>query len=121
MPITVEPLDHRLTLHYRFSGSLVNADLVQVRDAELPYFDALPAGECMRVVVDLSAVETISTDLLPQLARLRIMRDPQVCQMIVAGANPYLRAMAISLGVFNGNHHALVFRPTFEDAVQALG
>lgn len=121
MPVAIQPLDQPLALHYRFSDPLVDIDLVKVRDAESPHFGALQEGECVRVVLDLSAVETISTDLLPQLARLRIMLDPRECKVIVAGANPYLRAMAISLGVFNANGREFVFCATLGDAVTALG
>lgn len=121
MPITVQPLDQPLALHYRFSDPLASNDLVKVRDAELPHYNALQDGECLRVVLDLSALETISSDLLPRLARLRIMLDPRVCRVIVAGANPYLRAMAISLGVFNDNNREFMFCATLEDAVSALG
>lgn len=121
MPIVVRPLDQPYALHYRFSSPLASKDLVLVRDAELPHYDALHEDECMRVVLDFSSMDTVSMGLLPRLARLRIMLDPQVCKVIVVGANPYLRAMAISLGIFNGNGREFVFCATLGDALQALG
>ena len=42
-----------------------------------------------------------------------------MCVVIVVGANPYLRALAISLGLLS-NQHAFIFRQTMDEALATL-
>lgn len=120
MPIALDVLDQPAALHYRFSGTISRDDLDTLQITEAAYFDALDDGDCMPVVADFSALDTVAADLLPQLGQLRLLRDPRICHTVIAGANPYLRAMAISLGIFAQTDQSLTFCASVDAAFDAL-
>jgi len=119
VPINVESLPTSDTLYYHFSGHITHDDLDNAQDAEASCFAPLGEGQCVTVIADMSGLHTISASLFPRLQNLRMVRDRRVCHVIVAGANPYVRALALSLGSFN-NPHRFIFRPTLADALQSV-
>ncbi len=119
MPITVEAIPALDALYYRFSGQITHDDLNSAQEAEAPCFALLGEDGCITVIADMSGLHTISADLFPRLQNLRMVRDRRVCRVIVVGANPYMRALALSLGSFNGPH-CFIFRSTLADALQSV-
>jgi len=119
VPINVEAIPASDALYYRFSGQITHDDLDSAQDAEASFFAPLGEGQCVTVIADMSGLHTISADLFPRLQNLRMVRDRRVCRVIVVGANPYMRALALSLGSFDGPHH-FIFRPTLADALQSI-
>ena len=107
------------TLAYQFEGRVTFDDLAALRDAERPHFEALPRDAHLSVIVDFSGLDTIPADLLPQLPHMRFVADPRVSVVIVVGANPYLRALAISLGMIV-TRPPFVFRRTMDEAMRSL-
>ncbi len=120
MPITIRRLDHDNVLHYCFHGAITHDDIVTLQETEAPYFAGLDDGDCLQIIADFSALETIAADLLPQLGQLRLLRDRRVCRTVIAGANPYLRAMAISLGTLARPDRRFTFSPTVDAALKLL-
>lgn len=123
MPITVEPLAQsngaEPVLVYRFSGRVTLADLENLRAQEAPFFSELAPNECLKIMLDFSELYTIPAELFAPLQHTRLVRDRRVCIVSVVGANPYLRALAISLGLIAARHN-FVFSATREDALQTL-
>jgi len=120
MPIEIKPFGRKGTLYYRFSGRIVADDLAIALQSEEPQFAALDEDECVTGIVNMSELSTISPALLSQLRTLRLLSDPRVCRVIVVGASPYLRALALSLGSLGHNGHEFIFRPTLAEALQAM-
>ncbi len=118
MPICIVPLTPT-TLAYQFEGRVTLADLDALRDAERPYFDAAPADVRISAILDFSGLDTISADLFPRLPHLRCIEDPRVRVVIVVGANAYLRALAISLGMIV-SRPPFVFRRSLDEAMRDL-
>ena len=119
MPISVQPIEPALILHYRFSGQITRDDLERVQDAEASYFQALGDGDGVTVIADMASLHTIGANLFSRLRNLRMVRDRRVRRVIVVGANPYLRALALSLGSIESEHE-FIFRPTLADALQSV-
>ncbi len=121
MSITVQSLSsNAYILHYCFSGQITAADLAQLGADERTFYDQLADDEVVSVLLDWSQLNTIPAQLFPQLQNMRLVRDEQVYWIIVVGANPYLRALAISLGVITANRR-FTFRATLADALHILG
>ena len=121
MPIRVQSLSsNAYILHYCFTGDITATDLAQLGIDERTYYDKLSDDEVMSVVLDWSNLDTIPANLFPQLQNMRLVRDEQVYWIIVVGANPYLRALAISLGVITANRR-FTFRSTYDEALVILG
>jgi hypothetical protein len=121
MPIDIQRLESDgAILHYRFAGSITAVDLKALAALEIPLFAGLGGDQCFHVVADWSQIDTIAADLFPQLQYMRLTRDPRVCRVVVIGANPYLRALAISLGVIAQNNR-FTFRASMDEALCLLG
>jgi hypothetical protein len=121
VPIEIERLESNpYILQYRFAGKITPADLSVLAAREAPLFAGLGVNECFSVVADWSQIETIAAPLFPHLQNMHLIRDPKVCWVIVVGANPYLRALAISLGVISQNSR-FAFRATLDEALRLLG
>jgi hypothetical protein len=116
VPIHVEQLEQDSVLHYRFSGNVTLHDLDTLYRVEESFFAALAEEQCFNVIADLSDLYTIEARLFAELQQMRMVRDDGVCVVVVVGANPYLRAMAISLGMLSGKHEFL-FRDRLDDAL----
>ena len=119
MPITVESIDAEPVLVYRFSGRVTLPDLENLRAQEAPFFNTLAPGECLKIMLDLSDLYTIPAELFAPLQHTRLVRDRRVCIVSVVGANAYLRALAMSLGLIAARHD-FVFSATREEALQTL-
>lgn len=119
MPIHIEASPASDALYYRFSGQITHDDLDSAQDAEASCFARLDDDQRITVIAEMSGLHTISADLFPRLQNLRMVRDHRVCRVIVVGANPYLRALALSLGSFDSPHH-FIFRPTLADALKSI-
>ena len=120
MPIHVQAFESGSVLHYRFSGQLTADDLSAAAIAEEPYFHALGKNDCLNIIADFTNLETIPPDLFPDVKRMRLFRDERVCRVIIVGANPYLRALVISLGLLTpGSRFTL--RNSYEEGLRALG
>jgi hypothetical protein len=113
MPIYLERLDPEGYLYYRFAGAVTREDIDRLYLRETSHFES--GGYPLGVIVDFNDLDTIAAKLLPQLQRLRVIRSEQVYAVVFVGANPYLRALAISLGVISGQHD-FIFRDSLEDA-----
>ncbi|MBN2303080.1 MAG: STAS domain-containing protein [Anaerolineae bacterium] len=120
MPIHIHQLASDYILCYRFSGHITHADLEELRVAEEPFFDQLPPERCHSIIADLSDLHTLDATLFPPLQEMRLVCDTRVCVVVVVGANPYLRALAISLGL-TSSQHGFLFRSTVEEALAVLG
>lgn len=120
MPIHIELLEPAGCLYYRFTGHITREDLDALRAAEEPYFDTLPNDQCCGLIADLSELDTIGPQLWLPLQQMRLVTDEQVCTVVVVGANAYLRALAISLGIVNYQRE-FIFRASVEEALAALG
>jgi hypothetical protein len=120
VPITIESLASGNILCYRFTGVISEADLVDVRRQEPPHFEGLPDDRCISIIADMTGIDTIAPALFPQLHWLRLVSDHRVCVVAVAGANPYLRALTISLVNLTGRH-AFIFCNTFDEALSVVG
>lgn len=120
VPIEVRPFGRSGLLYYRFAGQIRPDDLEAATQAEAPLFARLGEDDCVTGVMDMSELRTISPSLLAQMRTLRLLIDPRVCRVIVVGASPYLRALALSLGSFGHNGHEFIFRPTLADALQSI-
>lgn len=121
MPISAQSLSsNTYILHYCFSGQITAADLAQLGVDERAFYDQLADDEVVSVLLDWSQLDTIPAQLFPQLQNMRLVRDEQVYWIIVVGANPYLRALAISLGVITANRR-FTFRTTLAEALHILG
>ncbi len=119
MPIRIERTAASPYLCYRFSGAITPDDLDRLASVEESVFTTPSEGECLGVIVDLSAIDTIAANLFPQLQHMRIVRDDRFCAICVVGANPYLRALWISLGLVRGRSD-ISFRQTTDDAISIL-
>ncbi|MCL4239125.1 MAG: hypothetical protein KJ047_12835 [Anaerolineae bacterium] len=119
MPINVEAIPASDALYYRFSGQITHNDLDSAQNAEASCFARLGDDQRITVIADMSGLHTISAELFPRLQSLHMVSDRRVCRVIVVGANPYLRALALSLGSFDSPHH-FIFRPTLADALQSI-
>ena len=117
MPIHVEPLGP--VLYYCFTGHLTLNDIEALNVDEEPHFTALPDGEYLGVIIDLSSLHTIAAELFPWLPRLRFVTDNRIRIAVIVGANPYLRALATSLGILTGQRE-FVFRSTVQDALDVI-
>lgn len=119
MSIWIEKTAASPYLCYRFSQTITLEDLDQLADLEEPYFAALGKDECLGIIVDLSAIDTIAVRLFPQLQQMRMLRDERVCAICVIGANPYLRAFTISLGLVHSNL-VISFQQSIDEAISVL-
>jgi hypothetical protein len=118
--IYVRSLESGSVLHYRFVGHIAATDLEYAAATEQPYFDALKAGQCVNIVADLSELESIAPELFARLPQMRIFGDRRVCELVIAGANPYLRALVISLGLVTAQR-SLTFRNSFDEGLRSMG
>ena len=107
-------------LYYRLAGSITEHDLRRLRVQEDSVFNTFRDGEGVGVVADLTDLHTISPQLLSDLRQMRMVRDDHVRVVVVVGANPYLRALAISLGIAVGKHQ-FVFSETVDEALALVG
>lgn len=119
MPILFRPQPAAATLLYQFSGKLSLADLASLALLEEPHFQALEPGACLYVVIDVSGLETIAAAYFPAVEQLHMTRNAHVCMVSVVGANPYLRALALSLGMVH-NRRTVEFYATLDDAFAAI-
>jgi hypothetical protein len=117
VPIHVEPLGS--VLYYSFTGHLTLHDIEALNVDEAPFFTALPEGDYLGVIIDLSNLDTIAAELFPWLPRLRFVSDGRVQVALIVGANPYLRALVISLGALTGRQK-FVFCHTVQDALDVI-
>jgi hypothetical protein len=117
VPVLIHELD--AALMYQFQGHLTLHDLETVSVLETPYFAALTDGQCLHVLVDLTEIDTIAPSLFPQLQQMRVVQDSHICVVIIIGANPYLRALALSLGGLNSQHE-FIFCRTLDEALHLL-
>lgn len=117
MPITLHRLDRNNVLHYTFHGAISLDDIDALQETENPIFSTFDDNTCVHVIADFSTLETITADLLPRLSQLRLLRDPRICRTVIAGANPYVRAMALSLGAFAQPDRRFTFSPSVEAAL----
>ena len=120
MPIHVQAFESGSVLHYRFSGQLTADDLSAAATAEEPYFHALGEDNCLNIIADFTDLETIPPDLFSDVKQMRLFRDERVCRVIIVGANPYLRALAISLGLLTPGHR-FTLRNSYDEGLRALG
>jgi len=120
VPIHIEASPASDALYYRFSGQITYDDLNSAQDAEASCFARLDDDQRITVIAEMSGLHTISADLFPRLQNLHMVRDHRVSCVIVVGANPYLRALALSLGSFDSPHR-FIFRPTLADALHIIG
>ncbi len=119
MPLHMKRFDSGNVLYYCFSGPITWEDFERVRAAEEPHFAALPQSGSLGVIVDMGDLDSISPRLFPQLQQMRIVQDRRVCMIAVVDANPYLRMLAISLGIISGKRN-VVFHQNIEGALNAL-
>ena len=120
MSIEIERLKSNAPIfHYRFARNISAGDLDALTTHESALFDELDNGECFSAVADWSHIETIPAPLFPQLQHMRLFRDENVCRVIIVGANSYLRALAISLGVITQSNR-FTFCPTLDEALVML-
>jgi hypothetical protein len=120
VPIHVEAFESGSVLHYRFSGRLTADDLSAAATAEEPYFRALGKDDCLNIIADFTELETIPPDLFSDIKRMHVFSDEQVCSVVIVGANPYLRALAISLGLFTPGRR-FTFRNNYDEGLRVLG
>lgn len=119
MPIHLDTHHAPATLLYHFAGRITREDLDTLQAAEDACFSALDAGHPVCVIADMSQVDTIATQLLTAVQRMRFLNDARVDRVLVVGANPYLRAMAISLGGLAGKR-PFAFYSSMDTALHAL-
>ena len=120
MSIRIESAASGDALTYRFSGRISEDDMLKLRYAEDRYFASLPAGQCLNIIADFSEIDSIAPQLFPQLQRMRMVTEPRIGLVIVAGANSYLRALTISLGLVAGSVHNIIFSDSPESARSLL-
>jgi len=104
VPIAVRSLNDSRTLYYEFTGRITVDDLRQMAVDEDAYFRALKPADCLDVIADLSALETFPPDLFARLQQARLFAGRQICEAVIVGANAYLRALLISLGIITQRH-----------------
>ena len=119
VPISVETLKSSPCLYYRFTGHVAFEDFDALYAGEEPLFAALPEGRCLGAIADFSALETIGAPLFPRLQHMRLIIDARFCVVVVVGANSYLRALAISLGLTNDTRE-FIFRNTLDEALAVI-
>lgn len=120
MPIHVQAFESSYVLHYRFTGHLTADDLKATAAAEEPYFAGLNVDDCLSIIADFTDLETIPPTLFPQLRQMRVFSDERVCWVVIVGANPYLRALAISLGLLSARRR-FTFRNSYDEGLRVLG
>jgi len=120
MAVLLEASAAEGVLNYRFSGPITAEDLDHLRGAEEAVFTALAPDACVNIIADMGAIDSIAPSLFAQLQRLRMVADPRVCMVVVVGANSYLRALAISLGVIAPRLHPYAFTETLDEARRLL-
>ncbi len=120
MAVLLESSGDEGVLSYHFSGRITPEDLDRARGEEDRIFAELADDACLNVIADFSEIDSIAPSLFPQLQRLHMVADPRVCMVVVVGANSYLRALTISLGVIIPQSHTYVFASTREEARQLL-
>jgi len=119
VPISVETLTSDTCLYYRFTGHVRLDDFDALHAAEESACADLPGDRCLGAIADFSALETIGAPLFPRLQHMRLMTDARFCVVVVIGANSYLRALAISLGLTSGTRE-FIFRQTLDEALAVL-
>jgi len=119
VPIAVESLKSETCLYYRFAGHVTPEDFDTLHASEETICAGLPGDRCLGVVADFDALETIGAPLFPRLQHMRLMTDSRFCVVVVIGANSYLRALAISLGLTNDTRE-FVFRDTLDEALAVI-
>lgn len=119
MSISVEQLESGY-LYYRLIGSITEDDFQALRSREEMIFGAASSGWCVGVVADFTGLHTIAPQLWTDLRQMRLVQDERICVVVIVGANPYLRALATSLGVTIARH-PFVFRDTVDEALNLLG
>jgi hypothetical protein len=120
VPIHIRSLEAGGVLHYRFAGRITAKDLNDLTAAEDAYFRALSQDECLSIIADFSELETVSPELFLQFQQMRLFSDARVCWVVIVAANPYLRALAISLGVIT-QHRRFTFRDSYDEGLRVLG
>jgi len=120
MPITVEQIGSASVLAYTFSGRITLSDLEGLRSSEAPFFDGLAPGASLAIMLDMTGLYSIPAELFAPLQQSRVVSDRRVRVVSVVGANPYLRALAMSLGLLTARAD-FVFHPTRADALRELG
>jgi hypothetical protein len=119
VPIHVRAFESGFVLHYRFSGRLTADDLSALATTEEPHFRALGKGESVNIIADFTDIETIPPDLFPAMQQTRVFSDERVCRVVIVGANPYLRALMISLGLLNQGRH-ITFHSSYDEGLHVL-
>ena len=119
MAIQIKQLGLESILYYRFTGDVTLNDINALAVDEAPYFAALPPDQCFGLIIDMTDLYTIVADLFPWLPHLRIVQDERICVAVVVGANPYLRALVISLGLTFSTRN-FIFRDTLDEAINVL-
>jgi hypothetical protein len=117
VPVLIHKIESALM--YQFHGHLTLEDLESVHAAEIPYFAALQDGQCLNILADMTAIDAVAPSLFPQLQQMRMVTDEHICIVVVIGANPYLRALTLSLGGLNG-HHDFIFCRALDEALHIL-
>jgi hypothetical protein len=120
VPIHVHTFQSGSVLHYRFSGHLTADDLDAAAATEEPYFRAASQDNCLNVIADFTDLETVPPDLFPGIQRMRLFRDERVCRVVIVGANPYLRALMISLGLLRPGRR-FTFSNSYDEGLHVLG
>jgi hypothetical protein len=118
VPISVDTLESD-TLYYRFAGNVTPDDFDALQADEDAVCAGLPNDRCLGAVADFTALETIRASLFPRLQYIRMMTESQVRVVVVIGANSYLRALGISLGLTSDTRD-FVFRDTLDDALAVI-
>ena len=119
MPIHVRAFESGSVLHYRFRGRLTADDLSATATTEEPHFRALGKDECLNIIADFTDLETIPPDLFPAMQQMRVFSDERACRVVIVGANPYLRALMISLGLLNQGRH-ITFHSSYDEGLRVL-
>jgi len=120
MPVNVQWFEPWCVLVYEFSGRIALGDLETLRRLEAPAYDRLRSGDLLQVLLDLTHLYSIPAELFAPLQKSRVVSDPRVRVAGVIGANPYLRALATSLGLITLRRD-FTFHPTRAEALAHLG
>lgn len=119
VPVKIDFVEPLHILCYCFEGNLTHDDLIAARQTEAALFASLPVEEKLPVVVEMSALHTIDPNLFPHLREMHFVSNPRIERVYVVGANPYLRALATSLGIFTSPHEFRFF-DTRDEALRDL-
>ncbi|MCC6799133.1 MAG: hypothetical protein IT325_03395 [Anaerolineae bacterium] len=120
MPVKVQWFELGRVLVYEFSGRITLDDLETLHRREAPFYDTLGPGDSLFALLDLTHLYSVPAELFAPLQQARVISDPRVRVAGVIGANPYLRALATSLGLITLRRD-FIFHPTRAEALAHLG